>query len=258
MARTIETVADFCRTAEALGAREVLIVATSAVRDARNRQEFLDHVERSVGRRVKVVPGEEEARLALLGTLHGLPGLSGSLLLFDIGGGSTEFILARERRLAAAVSLRLGVVALAESYRTADPVSPAHYALMEREVRARLATGLAALAPDTRPDHLVGTAGTVTTLAALDQELPTYDPERVHGYVLGRDRIERLRERLTALPASVRAELPCLPAGRADVIIPGIAICLAAMERFGFPSVRVSEFGLREGILIEHVAAIAP
>lgn len=253
MARTIAAVSEFCRTAETLGAREILIVGTSAVRRARNRQTFVEDVQRATGHAVRVVEGEEEARLALLGTLHGLAAPSGSLLLFDIGGGSTEFILAREGRLAAAVSLGLGVVALAERYMTAGPVDRARYKEMEGEIRSRLAAGLADFGRGARPDRLVGTAGTVTTLAALDQNLPAYDPEQVQGYVLRRERIERLLQRLGALSVPARAELPCLPPGRADVIIPGIAICLAAMDHFGFQSVGVSEFGLREGILIEHL-----
>lgn len=258
MARTLATTVEFCRTAEALGAREILIVATSAVRDALNRDVFLDRVQRAVGRAVRVVPGEAEAGLALLGTLHGLPDLSGPFLLFDIGGGSTEFILADDRRLAAAVSLGLGVVPLTERYMSAGPVDWLRYAQMDGEIRSRLATGLADSARGFRPGYLVGTAGTVTTLAALDLALPAYDPERVQGYVLGRPRIERLLGRLGELPVSARAELPCLPPGRADLIIAGIAICLAAMDHFGFASLIVSEFGLREGILVEHLSRGAP
>ena len=258
MARTITTVAEFCQTAKALAAQEILIVATSAVRDARNRQDFLERVQRVTGFPVSVVPGEEEARLALLGALHGLAALSGSLLLFDIGGGSSEFILARERQFAAAISLRLGVVSLAERYATAEPVNRARYAEMDREIRSRLAAGLADFSRDSRPDHLVGTAGTVTTLAALDLGLQAYDPERVQGHVLERRRIEQLLARLVALTAAARAELPCLPPGRADVIVPGIAICLAAMDHFAFQSVIVSEFGLREGILTQHLSRSLP
>ena len=258
MARTITTVSQFCETAKRLGAQEILIVATSAVRDAGNRQVFLERIQRATGLPVRVVPGEEEARLALLGTLHGLATLSGSLLLLDIGGGSTEFILARERQFVRAVSLPLGVVPLAERYRTAEPVDAARYAGMEEEIRSRLATGLADFAGNSRPDHLIGTAGTVTTLAALDLELQAYDPERVQGHVLQRHRAEMIVARLAALPASDRARLPCLPPGRADVIVPGTVICLAAMDHFGFRSVIVSDFGLREGILIQHLSRSLP
>lgn len=258
MARTAAAVAEYCRAAEALGAREIVIVATSAVREAPNRGAFLDRVRRAARRDVRVVSGEEEARLALLGTLHGFHAPSRSLLLLDIGGGSTEFIFVRARRLAAVVSLPLGVVPLAERHLTAGPADWTRYGLMVGEIRQCLSDGLRDFARRGRPEQLVGTAGTVTTLAALDQDLPFYDPERVQGHVLHRDRIERLLARLGALPVSTRAEVPCLPPGRADVIIPGIAICLAAMEHFGFTSLVVSEFGLREGILIHELSRPAP
>lgn len=258
MARTLETVADFCHQAVSLGAGEILIVATSAVRDAQNGQAFADRVRGAVGVTVQVVPGEEEARLALLGALEGLPDLRGTILLFDIGGGSTEFILARERRLAAAVSLPLGVVPLAERYPSAGPVQWERYRAMEQEIRSRLDSGLSGFASGCRPDHLLGTAGTVTTLAALDQELTAYDPARVHGYVLARARVEQLLRRLAALSVAERAALPYLEPGRADLIVPGTAICLAAMDYFGASSLRVSEFGLREGILVEYLSRTTP
>lgn len=258
MTRTIAAVADFCRLAETHGAGEILIVATSAVREARNRQEFVDRVERTVGVAVRVVPGEAEARLALLGVLHGLPALTGAFVLFDIGGGSTEFILARERRVAVALSLPLGVVPLAERYMTAGPVDRARYAEMEREIRSLLRVGLRELPAVGEPAQLVGTAGTVTTLAALDQGLRAYDPRRIQGYVLRRDRIEPLLGRLAAMSQAGRAALPCLEPGRADLIIPGTAICLAAMDHFGAAAITVSDFGLREGILIQHLTGAAP
>ena len=258
MTRTIAVVADFCRSAEARGAREILIVATSAVREAVNRAEFLGRVQQAVGVAVRVLSGEEEARLALLGVLEGLPDLAGTFVLFDIGGGSTEFVLARERRVAVAASLPLGVVRLAERYMTDGPVDWSRYADMEREILSGLTAGLAAVAAGSPPDHLVGTAGTVTTLAALDQELPAYDPARVQGHVIERPRIEHLLKRLGALPAAARATLPCLEPGRADLIIPGIAICLAVMDRFGASAVSACDAGLREGILIKHLSGPAP
>lgn len=249
---------EFCSKAETVGAREILIVATSAVRDARNADAFVDRVQQAIGVTVQVVPGEEEARLALLGALEGLPDLSGAVVLFDIGGGSTEFILARQRQFVAAVSLSLGVVPLAERYMAAGPVDWRRYGEMEREIRSQLGTGLSNFAAGTQLDHLVGTAGTVTTLAALDQELPAYDPEHVHGYVLERRRVERLLAHLGQLSVAERAALPCLEPGRADLIVPGTAICLTAMDHFGASAVRVSEFGLREGILLEYLSRSMP
>lgn len=253
MGRTVAAVALYCHQAESLGAGEIVIVATSAVREASNRDVFLDRVRAATGRDVRVVTGEEEAQLALLGVLGGNAEISGEVLLLDIGGGSTEFVLARDRQVVATSSIPLGVVPLAERYMTPDPLDWARYAEMDREVRARVADGLGPRLRSARLDQIVGVAGTITTLAALDQALAVYDPERVQGHVLGRSRIERLLAELGALPVAARARLPGLDPGRADLIIPGISICLASMGAWGATSLVVSEFAVREGILIDHL-----
>lgn len=258
MKRTADAVATFCAQAESLGAEEVLIVATSAVREAANRNVLLDLVRRVTGREIRVVSGEDEARLTLLGVLHGLGVPSGSSLLVDIGGGSTEFVLSRGGAVVTAVSLPLGVVPLTERYMTADPVDWTRYAEMARAVRDQLVREALPSFSGPRPDRMLGTAGTVTTLAALDQGLPAYDSGKVHGYVITRDRIERLLATLGAMPVAARASLPCLEPGRADLILAGVSICLAAMAAFRFRSMTVSDFGLREGILIERLAALTP
>jgi exopolyphosphatase/guanosine-5'-triphosphate,3'-diphosphate pyrophosphatase len=251
MRRTAAAVAEFSRAARALGADRVRIVATSAVREAVNREEFVARLERESGERVEVVSGEEEARLTLKGVASGLPGLGGSFVLFDIGGGSTEFVLARDGAPAAAVSLRLGVVTLQEEWGEPGPVRWGRFARLREHVERRLAVEVPAAIAGAAAAQLVGTAGTVTTLAALDLGLRAYDPAAVHGHRLGRAAVERQLARLGALDVEARALLPCLEPGRADVIIPGIAICLAAMARLGRDTVVVSDRGLREGILCE-------
>lgn len=251
MRRTAATVAEFARAARALGAARVRIVATSAVREAANREEFVARLEREAGERVEVVSGEEEARLTLKGVTSGLPGLDRSFVLFDIGGGSTEFVLAHGGLPAAAVSLRLGVVALQEEWGEPGPVRGEHFARLRRHVEQRLAAEVPEAIASAPAAELVGTAGTVTTLAALELGLATYDPAAVHGHRLARAAVERQLARLGALDVRARGLLPCLEPGRADVIIPGIAICLAAMARCGRESLVVSDRGLREGILAE-------
>lgn len=257
MRRTAAAVAEFSRAARALGADRVRIVATSAVREAVNREEFVARLERESGERVEVVSGEEEARLTLKGVASGLPGLGGSFVLFDIGGGSTEFVLARDGAPAAAVSLRLGVVTLQEEWGEPGPVRWDRFARLREHVERRLAVEVPAAIAGAAAADLVGTAGTVTTLAALDLGLRAYDPAAVHGHRLDRAAVERQLARLGALDVEARALLPCLEPGRADVIIPGIAICLAAMARLGRDTVVVSDRGLREGILCELLGTTA-
>ena len=251
-ARTTAVVGEYVARARRAGATRVAIVATSAVREAANGREFASALERATGEGVSVVSGDEEAALTLAGVLGGLDDgwAEATTLVFDIGGGSTEYILARAAAPVAAVSLRLGVVDLAERYPFPDAVDWARYRTMQVEITAQLVRELPGPIRQARPARLVGTAGTVTTLAALDLGLDAYDPARVQGHALARGSIERLLARLGTLAVAERAALPCLEPGRADLIVSGTAIVLATMDLCGIDSLVVSDWGLREGILI--------
>jgi exopolyphosphatase/guanosine-5'-triphosphate,3'-diphosphate pyrophosphatase len=247
--RTAATVAEFAARARAAGAERVAIVATSAVRDATNGGAFVADLERLTGLGVRVISGEDEARLTLAGVVAALGPLAGVSVAFDIGGGSTEYILARDGTLGAVASLRLGVVPLAERFPFPGPVAPARYAALAAEVDAQLARDLPPAIAAARVDTLVGTAGTVCALAALDLDLADYDAERVQGHVLTRAAVARQRDRLAALDVAARGRVPCLEPGRADLIIPGIAIAEATLARLGCERLVVSDWGLREGLL---------
>lgn len=250
--RARDAVLRYYERALALGAQQVFVVATSAVRDAPNRGELLDPL-REAGVAVRLVSGEEEGRLALLGTRWGLGLGSERFGLLDIGGGSTEFVAAAGDEVEGVVSLPLGVVHLTERYLRADPVDEAEYRAMAARVREVLAAELRPGLGVGEVPTLVGTAGTITTLAALDLGLPAYDPERVHGHRLTAAAIEALRARLGPLPVAERARVPCLEPGRADLIIAGIAIALETLRAVGLEALTVSEYGLREGILLEAI-----
>lgn len=250
MIRTVQAVGEMVVRARALGAVRVRIVGTSAVREATNRLELLHRVREATGLAVEVVSGDEEARLTLLGVRGGLPGLAEPFLLLDVGGGSTELVLARPGREPLALSLRLGVVGLAERHVGPGPMDAAELAGLGAEVAAALDQAPPGAFPR-EGTPLIGTAGTITTLAALDLGLAAYDPAAVHGHRLRRAAVERLQARLTGLSLAERAGIPCLPPGRADVIIPGIAILLAVMDRIAAEGCLVSDHGLREGILYE-------
>ena len=253
-ARTAATVAEYVAHARAAGATRMVIAATSAVRDAANGQAFVRELERTTGVDVRVVSGEDEARLTLAGIVAGLGRLPGVVLAFDIGGGSTEYIVARDGALVAASSLPLGVVPLAERFPFPDAVDPARYATLCTDVDAQLARELPSTIASVGIDTLIGTAGTVTTLAALDLGLDAYDAARVHGHVLTRAAIERQRARLAALDVAGRAALPCLEPGRADLIIAGVAIVQATLDRWRRDALLVSDWSLREGLLAKVAA----
>jgi exopolyphosphatase/guanosine-5'-triphosphate,3'-diphosphate pyrophosphatase len=251
--RTAAAVAEYVARARRASVDRLAIVATSAVREAANGDDFVAALARATGERVRVVSGAEEASLTLSGVLSGLDDRASSpavTLVFDIGGGSTEYILATGGRAVAAVSLRLGVVDLAERYPFPAAVDWPRFRALQAEVAARLAAELPGQIRATAVDRLVGTAGTATTLAALDLGLATYDPQRVQGHVLSRAAVETLRARLGALTVGERAALPCLEPGRADLIVPGVAIVLATLDATGADALVVSDWGLREGIMV--------
>lgn len=254
MARTRATIVEFVRRARAAGVARVEVVATSAVREAVNGREFAAAVGEATGVAVRVISGAEEARLTLRGALHTLAPVDGPTVVFDIGGGSTEYVLTRAGAVDAAVSLRLGVVPLAERYPFPDPVDRERYAALSVEVGARLARELPPSIRSAGAARLVGTAGTVTTLAALDLGLAHYDPSRVHGHRLSRDAVGVLLGRLGALDVRGRAALPCLEPGRADLIVAGVVIVAETMTCLGAAEVVVSDHGLREGLLLEACA----
>jgi exopolyphosphatase/guanosine-5'-triphosphate,3'-diphosphate pyrophosphatase len=257
MERSSAAVVDYVARARAAGAVQVAIVATSAVREAANRADFVALLERATGERVRVISGEEEAALTLAGVRHGLQRpLDGTTLMFDIGGGSTEYVLVRGQRAVASVSLRLGVVDLAERHPFPGRVDRARYRMLQDELALRLDRELPASIRTARPDLIVGTAGTVTALAALDLGLTHYDRARVQGHRLERATVERVLQRLGALTVVERGRLPCLEPARADIIVPGIAVVLATLEAFAAPGLVVSDAALREGVVLQLAAGL--
>lgn len=250
--RTVRVLRRYRELAEAQGASTILAVGTSALREAKNRAAFLAAARDEAGVEVAVIAGEEEARLALLGVRAGLPGAPARLVMMDIGGGSTELLLADGETILAAVSTGLGVVKLTESCLRSDPPIPAQLEMVRRTAAERLDRARKAELRDIAlRDAFVGTAGTVTSLAAVDLALVPYDPVRVTGHRLTRVRVAQLLHRLASLPLGDRRQVPGLEPARADVIVAGGVVCLAAMDALGFSALTVSDGGLREGILLD-------
>lgn len=228
------------------------VVGTSALRDAEGASAFLDEAERILGVRPRVIAGEEEAALTFSGALSGLS-LSGALLVYDIGGGSTELIVgdaAAKGAPSSRVSLDIGSVRLFERHVHSDPPSPAELLAVQQNVVAELATAapMANLGQN-RTITLVGVAGTVTTLKALELGLPAYDGAQVHGAVLTLSAVEKLCEKLASLTLAERQRLPGLEPKRADVIVAGAIIVREILRRSGETESVVSDRGVRFGLL---------
>jgi exopolyphosphatase/guanosine-5'-triphosphate,3'-diphosphate pyrophosphatase len=223
IARVRNTLSDYRRTAESLGAERTLLVATSAVRDAENGEAFLGEIEWSYGFATRLLSGDEEAEL----TQRGVGDLGTTTLLVDIGGGSTELALDGFR-----TSLSMGSGRFTER----------HGEDVEASIQAARA-----LLPEFDPQAAVGVAATITSIAALDLGLEEYDRARVHGHVLTRDGARAQLERLAALPLEERRRVPALDPDRAPVIVAGGAILLAILDEYGLGSIRVSERDLLDG-----------
>lgn len=231
----------------------VVAVATSAVREAINAEDFLTRVKREVGLDVEVISGEEEARRTWLGVRTGLATADQPLMdgiVVDVGGGSTELIRVCDGRFDRAISLDLGVVKLSERCVHHDP--PVDDELRALDLAARDALRAAAtLRSEGGPHQVVGTAGTVTAAAVLHLGLSRYEPELVHNRLVPRAALDGIVARLARMTGDERRELPSLERGREDVILAGLAILTGVLDLFEAHEVRVSEYGLREGLVVD-------
>ena len=242
IARVRNCLSDYRRELESLGAERALLVATSAVRDADNGEAFLGEIEWSYGFTTRLLTGEEEAELTLRGASGGRE-LPADAVVIDIGGGSTELITTRER-----VSTDLGSVRLTERVLASDPPTPRELDSLAGTIQLVLAEQV----PEgMQAQHGIGVAGTITSLAALDLGLVDYDPERIHGHVLGDGAVKAQLDRLAALPLAQRRQVPGLDPERAPVIVAGAVILREVMRYLGLPEIEASERDILHGTALE-------
>ena len=245
--RGLDCLVRFADVMASFGVGDPRAVATSAVRDAANGREFVETAYRQTGIRLVVIDGTREGALTLAGVIAGLDNKRDNLLVFDVGGGSTEYTLSRGGLPGFITSLPLGVVRLTEGKGTPAEMSEKICRELDRMEGEIARSGQTVDADDTL---LVGTAGTATTLAAISLQLETYDYRKVHGSVLDIEEIRRIYSLLLPLSPHERLSLPGLEKGREDLIIAGILITLHTMELFGFTRFTVSDYGLLEGLVV--------
>ncbi len=222
-------------------------VATSAVRDAANGSAFVEAAANETGIRLSVIDGNLEGGITLLGVLAGLDEKPENLLMFDVGGGSTEYIMARGSSPCFIRSLPIGVVRLTEGKSSVEAISEK----VSRELAILKQTMLdVGIIPDPSSSVLAGTAGTATTLAAISLEMQEYDYRRVNNHILDRGEIRRIFDILLPMSPSRRLTVPGLEPGREDLIIAGILVTLHTMDIFGFERMKVSDYGLLEGLIV--------
>jgi exopolyphosphatase/guanosine-5'-triphosphate,3'-diphosphate pyrophosphatase len=237
IARVRNTLSDYRRALEELGAERALLVATSAVRDAENGEAFLGEIEWSYGFATRLLSGHDEAELVRRGVGTGRRLGPGGLIV-DVGGGSTELIADGWHG-----SLDLGSVRMTERFLRSDPPT--------RDELDACASFVRSLLPDLDVHEAIGVAGTVTTLAALDLGLHEYDPERVHGHRIPAASVDAQLARLAALPLSERRRVPGLEPERAPVIVAGAIIVREVLRRYGLDELEASERDLLDGAALE-------
>jgi exopolyphosphatase / guanosine-5'-triphosphate,3'-diphosphate pyrophosphatase len=245
--RTLDVLGDYAGRCRRLRVDATRVVATSATRDATNRDEFLGGVRELFGVEAEVLSGDEEAATSYLGAIHDLRGDERTLVI-DIGGGSTEFIIGNHDP-EAMLSIDIGCVRLLERHLSSDPPTPSEVAALRADVREHLAKVFDVLDPSTAR-RVVGVAGTVTTVAALTLGLEVYDPDRIHHAAISAAGIHETAERLVAMTIAQRAALPVMAKGREDVIAAGGLVMDEICTTFGFERMIASESDILDGVLL--------
>lgn len=246
MERGLACLKSFAAAMSGFEVSEVRAVATSAIRDAVNGSEFVDRVLQETGIKLQVIDGLVEAELTMAGVLAGLDQQHDDILIFDIGGGSTEYTYVKNGRAVYANSLPLGVVRLTEGKVTV--------ASMREKIRKELTlliTDMIANCIELSPETvLIGTAGTATTLAAINMKMEEYDYRKVNNALISKDQIVSIFDKLLPLTLEERLKIAGLEKGREDLIVAGTLVTLETMELFGKQTMKVSDYGLLEGLVV--------
>jgi exopolyphosphatase/guanosine-5'-triphosphate,3'-diphosphate pyrophosphatase len=247
--RVLRYIESYRKIASKESVQTIVACGTSALRDAANRDEFIEFIFKRSGIKIRILSGEEEAAMTYSGALWGFPD-SGSIRgVLDIGGGSTELIFGRERIIEKGKSIDIGSVRLTERILRKSPPDPEALMTAREYVRNQLK-----LFPPMVPDSaLYGVAGTLTTLAALDQNLDGFNAEKIHGYRLRRENVDSIFERLQKLTLPELLNVPSMVPDRADIILGGILILQEVLRKLSAPEIFVSTQGLRYGILLDAI-----
>lgn len=245
--RTVAVLREYGETIKELGVEKARATATSAARDAANRDAFFDAAEQALGVRPELLAGEEEARLSFLGATAGLTEPS-PFLVVDIGGGSTEFVLGTSEP-EGVCSVDIGCVRVTEQFLPSDPPAPEELSGAVSVVRDYLADVEQAIPNLHDAKTLVGLAGTITTVAAIEQGLAEYDRDRIHHFRLSKAAAEDVFRTLALESASERRHNPGLEPERVDVIVGGVIVLVSVLRAFDFDEVLVSEADILDGLI---------
>jgi exopolyphosphatase / guanosine-5'-triphosphate,3'-diphosphate pyrophosphatase len=249
MERGLQTLAQYLKWCQEMEVQEFFAAGTSALREAKNSEEFLKWVKEKLNLSIEVISGEEEAQLSFLAVVKDLGEVKNPILVVDVGGGSTEFILGKDDQIRQWVSLPLGSVRFTEEFLRSDPVQEDHWKKMEGRIREHLVS----IPHSQEPLSMIAVGGTATTLASVEQGLEDFIVEKIHHFVLKKEALKN--QLLLYRPKTIeeRKKIPGLPMARADVILAGGTILYLAMEELNCPSVLISCHGVRYGLLYKRL-----
>lgn len=245
MDRSLQTLAQYLKWCQELEVQKVFTAGTSALREAKNSEDFLNLVKEKLDLPIEVISGEEEAQLSFLAVAKDLGKVKEPILVVDVGGGSTEFILGKGDQISQWISLPLGSVRFTEEFLRSDPVQEEEWEKMERKIQEYLVT----IPHSQEPISMVAVGGTATTLASVEQGLEDFIAEKIHHFVLGKEALKNQLLLYRSKTIDERRKISGLPIARADVILAGGAILYLAMEELKCPSVLISCHGVRYGLL---------
>jgi len=247
MARNIEALREFMEIAAKENVKEIIAVGTMCLRTAKNSDVFLKRAKDELELTIKVIPGEEEARLSYLAVLSTIGNTDKNVVVFDTGGGSTEFIFGKGTNLENRISLNLGAVHPTEEFLISDPVTEDELAKMQDYMKNFFGERIV----DRKADFLIGIGGTVTSMGAVMHKMVNYDPMVIQGSQMTQKEVNAQIEMYMKKTIEERKQIPGLQPKRADVILAGAGIIKTIMEIFNIDSFTISDRGLRHGILFD-------
>jgi len=250
MERGIQTLTQYLKECEGMGVQRIFAAGTSALREAKNAGDFLNKVEQKLNLTIEIISGEEEAQLSFLAVARDLGNAENPILVVDVGGGSTEFVLGKGEQISHWVSLPIGSVRFTEQFLRSDPVEEKERERLEKEITGRLS----GIPQPQRPFTMVAVGGTATTLASVEQGLEQFDYEKIHRFVLKRENLKKQLDLYRSRTLKERRNISGLPPARADVILAGGTILYLTMEKLDCLSVLISCHGVRYGLIHKKIA----
>ena len=251
--RALQTLKRFKHYCESNGVNQIVTAATSAVREAPNGQEFINRVQTDIGIKIELISGSEEARLIYLGVLSGMAFKDESYIILDIGGGSTELILADKKDAIALTSARVGAVRLKNDFFNKEPISIVRSKFLKTFIEGSLEPSVMKIKgrlKDDKPVSLIATSGTAISLGNLISADLGQPKQKMHGYKFKREDLGIVLKKLIQMPTFEIQNIPSLSERRAEIIIPGALILDTCMEMFNFNQLTISERALREGLVV--------